>query len=1242
MGASIFEGIPLQNYQQSKLPDLLALTEKLFQNEVFANYLTPQQLLILEHIITYEDLSARRQIWDALMQGNIYLDVVNNSSEKQTPEAQTPKTPQPKEDEDYSNLDLEDLEQQIKGTDFIGNLSLKLRYVLWQFALPCDQDDPAGDLEPQNMDYILLNTEDSNSSSSTATTTTVTDNSSPKEAKLDISPDRAAEDEDYDDYDEDEPVKKKAEAPEPVLTVINRDSSNRLVLTLEISKDTLPKLQPRAVDDVIYNWHRIYHSFEYDKETLLKRLKLEKNDKLIETESPKRKLDDSDDDDDNDHRNVPTEEVEGDGPHKANNKENSTELDERKSKKPKHDSQPLPVHFGISNLPIKHLLSSIQTNRSKVDISDYELKQLLNDVRKNKSKWSSDERIGQEELYEACEKVILELRNQTEHSTPFLNKVNKRDAPNYHMIIKKSMDLNTVYKKLKSFQYNSKQEFVDDIMLIWKNCLTYNSDPSHFLRTHAIAMQKKSLQLIPTIPNITIRSRKEMEMELEELEKDADYEEEDESQEVAGSGRKGLNMGAHMPAKQQNTENQLEVPTESNTEVGTPAQQTPDVATNSLPESEHPSSTDITAETKAETTEEHNQRDTHSEEEVEDEEEEEDEIATSQAYFYKDADVDDLELSVWKSLTAKARAELCLQRSSYFTNGKINMQPQALLKNAQKMKPFQLLLAEFKAQKSLRQRNTQIKRESIMKNSFGTSVGVEDEDTNEPEESNNIDTDDMLFLQEYDINNSYPRIDYCGVPIEHLERMEAAAVDKLLTQDTPPESIYLKNKDKGLTPKINKNIALIQNVRHICHKISLIRTLQSPANFQSKRGKNNATLADVQQYKYLEVDDSVDIDPVSQLPTHNYKNDRNLMWTILHKNVSKIAMSNGFETTEPLAINMLTEIAIAYLSNLIRTVKLHWETNSLNMLRPKEILEMSLLENGIPKPDDLYNYMESEFKKKTKKLDDIKNKLENFLKSLLRPTLQDLSERNFEDESQSFLTGDFTSELTGEDFFGFRELGLEKEFGILSSSVPLQLLTYRFQATEVETKEEVKKLQPEEFTDIIYSRVTKSHIESNTYSPMLTPLLKKAYEKSRKFVLKPPRGVVLDAHVEATKDTLDSPEYVLLEDPEMGVKPRGNSRIRLPPNGKIAGMHKKKPLEDAFILPEDPKPDYQPQLKPESEVVSDATPSGEHKTAPQDPSISGPMASQSPEPSTSLQDTKGSEDLQPSFTLSLPKLPEQS
>ena len=80
-------------------------------------------------------------------------------------------------------------------------------------------------------------------------------------------------------------------------------------------------------------------------------------------------------------------------------------------------------------------------------------------------------------------------------------------------VIKHPMDLSTVMKKLKGFQYKSKKEFVDDLMLIWQNCLTYNADPSHYLRKHAQAMKKMTLNLIPLIPDITIRDRADVEAE---------------------------------------------------------------------------------------------------------------------------------------------------------------------------------------------------------------------------------------------------------------------------------------------------------------------------------------------------------------------------------------------------------------------------------------------------------------------------------------------------------------------------------------------------------------------------------------------------------------------------------------------------------------------------------------------------------------------------------------------------------
>jgi transcriptional activator SPT7 len=100
-----------------------------------------------------------------------------------------------------------------------------------------------------------------------------------------------------------------------------------------------------------------------------------------------------------------------------------------------------------------------------------------------------------------------------EHAHPFLQRVNKREAPDYYNVIKQPMDIGTMMKKLKQLQYKSKKEFVDDLMLIWSNCLKYNADPSHFLRKKALHMKKETEKLVPLIPDITIRDRAEVEAE---------------------------------------------------------------------------------------------------------------------------------------------------------------------------------------------------------------------------------------------------------------------------------------------------------------------------------------------------------------------------------------------------------------------------------------------------------------------------------------------------------------------------------------------------------------------------------------------------------------------------------------------------------------------------------------------------------------------------------------------------------
>lgn len=90
------------------------------------------------------------------------------------------------------------------------------------------------------------------------------------------------------------------------------------------------------------------------------------------------------------------------------------------------------ANLGASSLTLKHLIARIDLKRSQVQATDQELRSLMNEVRKNRSKWASEDNVGQEELYEALEKVLSELKAHTEYSTPFLQKVSKRDAPDYY------------------------------------------------------------------------------------------------------------------------------------------------------------------------------------------------------------------------------------------------------------------------------------------------------------------------------------------------------------------------------------------------------------------------------------------------------------------------------------------------------------------------------------------------------------------------------------------------------------------------------------------------------------------------------------------------------------------------------------------------------------------------------------------------------------------------------------------
>lgn len=200
--------------------------------------------------------------------------------------------------------------------------------------------------------------------------------------------------------------------------------------------------------------------------------------------------------------------------------------------------------LGASSLTLKHLIARIDMKRDMVRASDNQLRTLISEVRKGRSKWASEDRVGQEELYEASEKVLMELKAMTEYAQPFLQRVSKREAPDYYNVISKPMDIGTMLKKLKSLGYKSKKDFVDDLNLIWSNCLKYNQDPAHPLRKKALYMRKETDKLTPLIPEIVVRDRAEVEAEERRMQNlDADDSDEDDAPIMASRGRKAPAKG---------------------------------------------------------------------------------------------------------------------------------------------------------------------------------------------------------------------------------------------------------------------------------------------------------------------------------------------------------------------------------------------------------------------------------------------------------------------------------------------------------------------------------------------------------------------------------------------------------------------------------------------------------------------------------------------------------------------------
>lgn len=180
----------------------------------------------------------------------------------------------------------------------------------------------------------------------------------------------------------------------------------------------------------------------------------------------------------------------------------------------------------------------------------------------------------------------------------------------------------------------------------------------------------------------------------------------------------------------------------------------------------------------------------------------------------------------------------------------------------------------------------------------------------------------------------------------------------------------------------------------------------------------------------------------------------------LQRSVGKIFYHAGFEEFQPSALDAVTDVAAKFFQNLVTSLGIYRETPKMKSEFPivlptgqltswtprftqEEAVLHALHANGVDL-ETLETYVKDDVERLSSKLAGMHDRMRSYYAELLRPAMDNVGADGagaFNDGSEQFVGGDFAEDI-GEDFFGFKELGLDREFG-LTFSVPLHLLQNR-------------------------------------------------------------------------------------------------------------------------------------------------------------------------------------------------------
>ncbi|KAG8684313.1 Transcriptional activator spt7 [Ceratobasidium sp. 395] len=236
-----------------------------------------------------------------------------------------------------------------------------------------------------------------------------------------------------------------------------------------------------------------------------------------------------------------------------------------------------------------------------------------------------------------------------------------------------------------------------------------------------------------------------------------------------------------------------------------------------------------------------------------------------------------------------------------------------------------------------------------------------------------------------------------------------------------PKTDKANDARPGLSGTIYKNISTLHNIRRAHSKILIL----------------NAAVEDPNSHMPPMDDDEPEA-PRPPIPGLTLAEDSGAQ--CLHRVSSTVLEHAGFEGSSQVSLDVLQHVAADYIMNVGRTFRFMCDKFGHTMSNEQIILHC-LSEHGISEVQDLERYVKDDVERYGSRLQDLERKLtQAYIEQTEAAAIEE--DGLFDEENEEFAMGGFTEEL-GEDFFGLRELGLERELGLTSLSIPKRLLRGR-------------------------------------------------------------------------------------------------------------------------------------------------------------------------------------------------------